>query len=180
MVVSLLLAAGSVFSPVSADDGKTVDGVYFRAKVRTPDQMAAFYEARGFPAGALKQLNKYCFITVIVRNRSNRVVWLEPSRWRARSGSGTLMHPMSPSDWRKQWDAVSLPAAQRSTFQWTQLPESRDLRPHEPVGGNLAFPGIKGKFRLELRLDTGADRHGPPIRTYFDGLNCSPGVSGRK
>lgn len=156
----------------AAAEGQLVDGVYLKATVRTPVQMTAFYEARGFPARATAILGKYCFVTVIVRNRSDRVVWLEPGRWTIKAEDGHVTAPMTPAAWSKEWNDVVLPAAQRATFQWTQLPKSRDLQPHEPVGGNLAFHGFTGKFALKMQFATGAMRDGRPIRAEFRGLSC--------
>jgi hypothetical protein len=168
LACTLFLFSGNA----SAVEGKTVDGVYLKATVRTPVQMAAFYEARGFPVKATALLAKYCFVTVIVRNRSNRLVWLEPAHWIIRSENGHISHPLTPAEWNKQWDRVGLPAAQRATFQWTQLPGSRDLQPHEPVGGNMSFRRFPGKFTLEMKFATGQERNGKPIRAEFSGLSC--------
>lgn len=167
----LVMQAGNAV----AANGKTVDGVYLKATVRTPVQMAAFYEARGFPVKATALLAKYCFVTVIVRNRSNRVVWLEPAHWVVQAENGPVAAPLTPEEWSKQWDVAGLPPAQRSTFQWTQLPRSRDLQPHEPVGGNIAFRRFSGKFSLKMEFATGPEREGKPIRAEFTGLDCGTG-----
>jgi len=166
--------------PVGGTEGKTVDQVYLRANVRTPDQMAAFYEARGFPVKALEILRSYCFVTIIVRNQSNRVVWLEPLSWEISMANGNKARPMSRDDWERVWDSIALPAAQRSTFKWTQLPKSRDLRPHEPVGGNLAFRRFEGKFSLKMKFETGPERKGTPIRAEIGGLSCTIASPERK
>lgn len=168
LVCILLFLAGNA----NASEGKSVDGVYLKATVRTPVQMAAFYEARGFPQKATELLAKYCFVTVIARNRSNRVVWLEPARWIIRADNGRISRPLTPGEWTKLWDSVGLPAAQRAAFQWTQLPGSRDLQPHEPVGGNLSFRRFPGKFTLQMEFATGRGRDGRPIQAEFPGLSC--------
>ena len=164
----------------NAVEGKTVNGVYLKATVRTPVQMAAFYEARGFPANATALLAKYCFVTVIVRNRSDRVVWLEPARWSIQASDGRVAAPRTLEDWTREWEAVGLPGAQRAAFQWTQLPKTRDLQPHEPVGGNIAFRRFTGEFSLKMVFATGPERGGAPIRAEFTGLNCDPSRTSRK
>lgn len=171
----LLALAQAPRSAQAAADGQTVDGLYLKATVRSPVQISAFYEARGFPAQATTLLARHCFITVIVRNRSDRVVWLEPGRWAIRGGEGNTVTPLSPGYWERQWDKIGLSAAKRSTFRWSQLPQSRDLQPHEPVGGNLSIPRIPGDFTLDTAFATGSGGSGPVIRARFPGLRCGPG-----
>jgi len=60
------------------------DLVSFRLIPRTPDQMAAFYIGRGFPANAVAAIKSTCFITVIVRNTSKQITWLDLSQWEFR------------------------------------------------------------------------------------------------
>ena len=48
----------------------------------TAEQTAAFYEARGFPGEAIDIITTTCFVTVHVRNRSRKVIWLDTGRWR--------------------------------------------------------------------------------------------------
>jgi len=169
IVGALLTQAGNA---VAAANGKTVDGVYLKATVRTPVQIAAFYEARGFPGNALAVLENYCFVTVVVRNRSNRVVWLEPARWSIQAGEGREISLRTLEEWSREWKSIGLPAAQQSAFQWTQLPQARDLQPNEPVGGNIAFPRFSGDFSLKMEFATGPGRDGSPIQAVFTGMDC--------
>ena len=179
--LSAALGIALLTSIASADTGQTIEGVYLKATVRTPIQMSAFYEARGFPPEATSLLSKFCFVTVIIRNRSDQVVWLEPSRWTIETHDNQIFSPLTPEDWSEQWDTVGLAAAQRATFQWTQLPKSRDLQPHEPVGGNLTLRRFRGKFKLKMVFATGEKREGKPVRAEIPGLTCDvpPGSSNR-
>jgi len=145
-----------------------------RVSPRAVPQIAAFYEARGFPEPAVKLISGHCFIGVTVKNDTDTVVWLEPGRWRAVPAEkpGTGVAPLDRDYWQQQWLKIGLPPAKQATFRWTQLPESRDLRPQEPVGGNISIPATTRPFALELRFATGQDRAGPEIRRRFDGLHC--------
>ncbi len=40
---------------------------------RAPEQMAAFYEARGFPQNAIDLITDTCFVTVHIENKSQQV-----------------------------------------------------------------------------------------------------------
>ena len=49
---------------------------------RTREQMKAFYEGRGFPPSAIAAIAEACFMTVIVKNKSDKILWLELENWR--------------------------------------------------------------------------------------------------
>lgn len=142
---------------------------------RSPEQMAAFYEARGFPPAAIERIRQTCFVTVHIENRSPDVIWLELDQWRF-TGNGKPLPRLDADYWRAQWDAIDLRQASRSTFGWTQLPAVRDLQPDEPVGGNLVFPGDTQSLTIEARFPTGADRQGKPVRVGFGAVGCSKGA----
>ena len=137
----------------------------------TPEQIAAFYEARGFPREALELISKACFITVHIENKSNRVIWLETADWRLSSNKQTLRR-LGKDHWDTRWDEINLPLANRSTFVWTQLPVQRDLQPDEPVGGNIVLKGDISKFNLEARFLTGRDKRGGMLEVRFQDIEC--------
>ena len=141
---------------------------------RPPEQMAAFYEARGFPPAAIARIRATCFVTVHIENRSRRVIWMEPDTWQFNS-KGRPLQRLDSSYWETQWDAVGLKQANRSTFGWTQLPAVRDLQPHEQVGGNIVFPGTTGSFDLEAVFPTGQDRRGKQLSVRFENVTCPRG-----
>ena len=138
---------------------------------RTPEQIAAFYEARGFPQAALDRVSDTCFVTVHIRNRSNSVIWLDLAEWRF-SSDGRPLERLDRRWWQAQWDAIGLRQASRSTFGWTLLPEIRDLQPDEPVGGNVVFPGVTRQFDMQLNLPTGRHRDGETITLEFGNIDC--------
>jgi len=173
IVVALLLGLAHAVSAAADRQEVRVQGVAIRIGVRTADQINAFYEARGFPLPALKVLSSHCFIGVSMRNESDNVVWLERSRFRFRAPGTREEWQARPLDfWLDSWRRLAIPASARAAFRWTQLPETRDLQPNEPVGGNLSFPRRSGQFDLEVRLATGQDRHGPPLLAHFRDLSC--------
>jgi len=158
-----------------AADGRetaTERGVRMSVQPRAPQQSLAFYEARGFPPVARERIAAACLVTVSIRNESGGVVWLEPSRWRLQTAQGRELRLHGPDWWQGQWDEIGLGAAHRATFGWTQLPASRDLQPHEPVGGNIALDPPGGPFHLEARFATGDRKQGEEIVMTFDDLVC--------
>jgi len=164
-----LLAAAAEQGQRRFDDGR----LRVHLHPRTPDQIAAFYEARGFPRAMIARLRAQCFITTTVRNLGDDIVWLEPARWEFRTADGRRIERLDRGYWKTQWAAMDAPLPARSTFRWTQLPESLDLRPGEGEGGNLILPRPAGRFSLIARFATGADRSGPAITVRFNDLRCA-------
>lgn len=172
----LWLAAGfaAVMLPAYAqtDQRQDIDGIVVHVSPRTPEQIAAFYEARGFARTTVEALSATCFLTVSIQNHRHDIVWLEPARWRIHDAAGREHRRLSRQQWDARFRKLNVPAANRATFGWTQLPETRDLRPAEPVGGNITLVPVAGKFTLAMRFATGADRKGPELVARFDNLTC--------
>ncbi|MCR4301379.1 MAG: hypothetical protein NUV51_07190 [Sulfuricaulis sp.] len=158
--------------PAATADTDKDSGIKLHTSPRSPEQIAAFYEARGFPNTAIEALTQTCFVTVSFHNRSGDVVWLELSRWRFVDEHGREVKRRNRAYWNALWEKLGVPMANRATFGWTQLPEVRDLRPSEPVGGNVALLPPSGRFRLEARFATGAHKQGKEIIVILDDLSC--------
>ena len=141
---------------------------------RTPNQMMAFYEGREFPEAAIKRIAKTCYFTVIIKNKRNDILWLEPNKWRFTDKSGYRIRRLDQKYWRKEWERLNIPMASRSTFGWTLLPDIRDLRPGEHVGGNIVIEPTRTPFNLEARFYTGAKKgRGGEVIAHFEGLKCA-------
>ena len=159
---------------------KEVAGVSLSVTPRMPEQVAAFYEARGFSREAVKALAEACFLTTNVLHRRQDVVWLELDNWRFRDAEGREIARLPRQYWVALWEQVTLPQGKRATFGWTQLPESRDLRTGEPVGGNVVLVPPTGEFSLEARFRTGAFRREGEIVVRLSGLRCPGQRVGRR
>lgn len=139
---------------------------------RTPQQMSAFYEARGFGREMIDPLSAQCFITVLIKNKSRDIVWLDLDHWRFGNADGAVVR-RDRAYWRKQWEASQVPLAHRSTFRWTLLPEQLDFRPGEHEGGNIILPRTGKPMTITARFDTGADRSGEPVLVEFGQVECA-------
>ncbi|MFV1992285.1 MAG: hypothetical protein ACC635_00160 [Acidiferrobacterales bacterium] len=171
VLVFVILLPATVLLPVSAATEKTrsetgkKDGTVsvsnttlsFKMVPRTPDQMAAFYEGRGFPAKVTSVFNEVCFFTVIVKNLSRDIVWLEPASWQIKRESGANIKRLGQQYWRQRWSQLDLPKNNQATFRWTLLPTSRDLRPDEGVGGNLVLAATSGNIMVTPVFRLGAE-----------------------
>jgi hypothetical protein len=159
--------------PLFAADARLArEGVELFVSARTPEQIGAFYAARGLPPAALQELSKVCFLTVGLHNRRSETLWLEPAQWRFLDAKGNAFSRIARPEWTARWQALQVPLAAQSTFGWTQLPESRDLYPDESVGGNVTVVPPTGNFSLIARFRTGADGKGKMIELTVPGLSC--------
>ena len=68
LLAALLLATGTA-QAAPWKDGETPPGPYVDTerlfillRLHSPEQISAFYEARGFPPGALERIRETCFI----------------------------------------------------------------------------------------------------------------------
>jgi hypothetical protein len=139
---------------------------------RSPEQMAAFYEARKFPVAMIERLKKECFITVGIHNKTNDILWLELDNW-AFSTSGKPLKRYHRNEWRNVWKSLAVPMASQSTFRWTLLPEILDFRPDEREGGNIILQRTDKAIRVSARFRTGADKSGKAVEIQLDKLFCS-------
>lgn len=139
---------------------------------RTPDQVAAFYEARKFPRPMIDLLRGQCFLTVGIHNRGREVAWLELDRWRFEGeASGEIRR--RDRDWlAARLDDLEAPRPSRATLRWTLLPERLDFRPDEAEGGNVLLPPQTGPFALQAPFALGADRRAGEIVVRLENLRC--------
>lgn len=170
--LSLLSAQVGVVPSAAASGRAQVDGLEFSVEARTPEQLTAFYTARGLPANAVDEIARHCVLTVIMRNRRKDVVWLIPARWRFVDANGRALKRITRPQWQQAWQRLKVPAAARNTFGWTQIPERRDLQPDEPVGGNMALAMPQAAFTLFAEFPVGAVDAKRALRVQVPNLRC--------
>ena len=146
--------------------------IHLELMPRTPNQMASFYEARGFPGEMINILKQQCFITVRIHNQRKDIVWLELANWTFSHGDKPLLR-LHRDSWQQRWQEMNMPMASRSTFRWTLLPEMLDYLPDEEEGGNIILPRVNGNIALHAEFKTGEDKHGPVIKIDIPNLSCA-------
>lgn len=170
MTVILLACTAA---PAAADDIVWDSGkLTVTLSPRTPQQMSAFYEARGFGREMIEALAKECFITVLIRNKSDDILWLDLDRWTFNNADGPVAR-RDRAHWRERWTALQIPMAHQSTFRWTLLPERLDFRPGEQEGGNIILPRLGMPVKITARFDAGRDRSGKPVMVEFKQVECA-------
>lgn len=147
-ILSLLLLVIPISS--QAAQLKTAD---YRLSIsaRTPEQIGAFYEARGFPKPAVDFLKQQCYLTVYFRNTSEDVIWLELDNWQFTTATSRLQRK-DRQYWKQIWKDMGLEMRFQSTFRWTLMPEQLDFRPHEREGGNLILPYTPDAISLQATI----------------------------
>lgn len=148
------------------------DGIRLELLPRTPDQMASFYEARGFPVEMIDVLKQQCFITVRLHNLHDDILWLELANW-SFSVDGKPLERLHRDAWKQRWQAMDMPLPSQSTFRWTLLPETLDYLPDEQEGGNIILPRVGGDIKLHATFKTGNNKDGAVINIDYNKLRCA-------
>jgi len=154
----LLLLLLSPFS--QAAELKTAD-FQLSISARTPEQIGAFYEARGFPRPAITLLQQQCYLTVYFRNTSHHIIWLDLGNWKFNS-VGNKITRLDRAYWQQVWRDMGLAMRFQSTFRWTLMPERLDFRPDEREGGNLILPYTDQPIELQAKIRI----QGPQTETF--------------
>ncbi len=168
-----LLMAGSAFALPEATRW-VVENEHIKLEMiaRTPEQMAAFYEARGFPKTAIQELNQMCFITTGVTNKSREVIWMKLANWTFTNKQGSLKR-FHRNELKARLQKTDLAQQYLSTFRWTLIPETLDYRPEEREGGNIVLPGTSEPFNLHAAFVMGDEKTGKRISIELNDLRCA-------
>ena len=159
---------------VAAEKKKNIyedDDIYLRFIYRSAEQVAAFYEGREFPKAAIERAVQTCYVTIILKNKSDDILWFELENWLFHKNGKTIPR-YKQSYWNKQWDEMKLNQAYRSTFSWTLFPETRDAQPGESVGGNITIPMQTDPFSLTLNFARGENKKGKMKTVKFNDIYC--------
>jgi hypothetical protein len=163
-----ITSSGNSGNPLEYEDSE----IYMRLVIRNADQLSGFYVGREFPKNAIGEILKTCFITPIVKNKQFDVLWIEPDSWMFMLNDKPIER-IKRDYWKKVWNVVGLSMAHQSTFGWTLMPEIRDLRFDEGVGGSLSIPMQTKPFTLKARFNTGLKKEGTPRVIIFKDISCA-------
>ena len=147
------------------------DEIMFRIIGRTPENISGFYQGREFNQQAIAEILNTCYVTVIVKNKTQTTLWLELDNWQF-SRNGKPIKRIKRDYWRKRWDIINLNQAHRSTFGWTLMPDTRDLRADEGVGGSIVIPKQSAPFTVTANFRTKPDKSGPIKTVTINGAKC--------
>jgi hypothetical protein len=155
------------------------DEIYMRIVLRTPEQLTAFYIGREFKQEAIDEILKTCYITPIIKNKKLDALWLELDNWEFyveskadEKGDNKPIERIKRDYWKAIWKKVDLPQAHQSTFGWTLMPETRDLRFDEGVGGSVVLPMQSEPFTIKANFRTGLNKQGKSRSVILKNISC--------
>lgn len=151
--------------------------IYMRLVLRTPEQLTAFYQGRQFKQQAIDKILETCFVTPIIKNKYFEVLWLELDNWQFMDNKNQPIKRITRDYWDQQWQKIQLKQAHQSTFGWTLMPEVRDLRFDEGVGGSMVIPWQEEPFKVVANFHTKPDKKGPLKTVIFEGVTCRTDIS---
>lgn len=170
LIFSLVITS---FTEVIADAPPPVfenDHFRLRLRARTPNQIAAFYEARGFPKFAIDKLKHVCFIGIGLKNKTRDIVKFDLANWRFHNREGAIKR-YRREDWRKTWLNLGLAQRFQSTFRWTLMPERLDFQAFETEGGNIILPRSDLPFTVNATVIAGKKNQAYKIE--FNNVQCA-------
>ena len=171
LLLALFMSSTALVAAEKKNNTYEDSDIYLRFVYRSADQLAAFYEGREFPKTAINRITQSCYVTAIIKNKTDDVLWIELDNWVFKNKDKTI-NRYERSYWLKQWEDVKLKQAHRSTFGWTLMPEARDLLPGESVAGNITIPMQTQHFSLTINFVTGKDKKGKVKTLQFNDMRC--------
>ena len=143
-----------------------------RFSPNTPQQIHAFYEARGFPRAALETLKDKCFITVGLKNIGKNIVWADVSNWKF-TVNNKPVKLYTRAEWKVHWNSLKVPLGVQSAFRWTQFPIKLDFRPDEAEGGNIVIPRTREAISFEGTFIVQQGKQQTPVTARVENLKCA-------
>jgi len=159
----IIFFVGVMFSTAYAEDNKSLSSfenaqLSLKLFPRSSEQMAGFFEARGFPRSMIEELAGYCFFTVVIKNKMNDKLWLDLREWNFSTQQKRFTR-IPRSKWSPVWAKLNIPLAAQSTFRWTLLPETLRFYANETEGGNIVLQKTTRPFVLRARFGIGDENN---------------------
>ncbi len=156
----------------SADFRFKHDEFRMRFTPRTPQQIHAFYEGRGFSKPALQSLQDKCFFTTGLKNTGKNIVLSDVANWKF-SANGKPVKLYNRKDWKEHWTKLQLPLGHQATFRWTQFPIKLDFRPDEGEGGNVVIPRTRENLTFEATFYIQSNNAKTPVHVKVENMKCA-------
>lgn len=175
ILLGVIIVVGLCFISASAGDKQPPLGfessqLSLQLIPRSTEQMAAFFEAREFPARMIQRLSDYCFFTVIIENKMNKQLRLDLSAWVFLTGQQSVSR-IPRSKWPPVWKQLHIPQASQATFRWTLLPETLDFYANESEGGNIILQKTNRPFTLRAKFNIG--KNDDPLIATVNHFHCA-------
>ena len=131
---------------------------------------SAFYEARGFPAKAIRPYSQACAFSFGMQNSGTATLTTRLADWHAIGRDGRRVALRLPESWDAGFENDGVPPAARIAFRWAQFQAENTFEPGDWIMGmaTLEQP-LPGTFRLVARYRDDRGNH----EIVLDGLACA-------
>lgn len=165
----------------AAQDGEPLpvrfqqDGLKLELAPLTPDQVRAFFSARGFGADDGEHIVATgCVFRSAIGSAFTKAgeadVSIALSDWRVHPASGAAAGPKVREDWEAVWKSRGATEEAATAFYWALFPTEQTFFPSDYNWGFLTFGLPVGTaFDLTIAWRTGGKAHATDIR----GLQCA-------
>ena len=109
-IIILFIGAGSIVLAADKDLVFENEKIKLQLFPRTPNQMAGFYEAREFPKEMVDVLTGFCFMTVVIHNKTKNVFWMDVDDWKFVSYTGEVQR-IHRKQWQSRWEKMNIAMA---------------------------------------------------------------------
>lgn len=150
------------------------DGLKFDLAPLAPDQVRAFFAARGFsPADAEHIVASGCVFRSAIGSAFVKAgepeVRIALAEWRITPAGETQRPPRTREDWEVVWKSRGVGEEPATAFYWSLFPTAQTFAPTDYNWGFVTFglpPGAR--FDLELRWTSAGKAHSARL----EGLTC--------
>jgi hypothetical protein len=136
------------------------DGIQVRLTQISPDQVRAFYQARGFSPEAAERYASECVFMTVVRNIGDIPVEHRLADWRYVVAGQPDRAIRSKAEWEALWKQSGVSEAARIAFTWAQFPDTQTFAPGDWNQGMTTYNVPRGgQFDLRFVWRTGGKEY---------------------
>lgn len=175
LLAVLLTPPSAVFAEASEPVRLERDGLKLEFAPLTPDQVRAFFRARGFGGEDTEHIVATgCVFRSAVGSAFAKIgepeINVALGQWQVRPTKGEPSAPKVREDWEVVWKARGVPQDAATAFYWALFPTDQSFSPTDYNWGFLTFGLPSGTtFDLTLSWKTGGTAHTATI----EGLTCA-------
>lgn len=135
-------------------------GIQVRLTQISPDQVRAFYQARGFSTEAAERYAAECVFMTVVRNIGHTPIQHRLADWRYESAGQPPRAIRSKAEWEGLWKQQGVAESARIAFTWAQFPATQTFAPGDWNQGMTSYKVPHGgAFTLHFSWHAGDKRY---------------------
>lgn len=175
VIAALLALSGTVTAKSSDPTRLEQDGLKLELAALTPDQVRAFFHARGFPAGDSDHIvATACLFRSAIGSahtaKSSPEIAVALREWRVTPAGKRPVAPKVREDWESVWKARGVSEDAAIAFYWALFPTEQTFFPNDYNWGFLTF-GLAPDTTFDLTVAWSAG--GKTFDTTIRGLQCA-------